>query len=45
MPIIFMNIPKYENSNGFRNINEAKKKQNVPEDRPLIPSIWLKNKT
>ena len=31
MPIIFMNIPKYKNSNGFRNINEVKKKQNVPE--------------
>ena len=42
---LVMNIHKYENSNGFRNINDAKKKQNVPEDRPLIPSIWLKNKS
>ena len=40
-----MNIPVETISSFFKKIKDAKKIQKVPDERPFIPSIWLKNRT
>ena len=40
-----MNIPVETISSFFKKIKDAKKIQKVPDERPFIPSIWLKNMT
>ena len=40
-----MNIPVETISSFFKKIKDAKKIQKVPDERPFIPSIWLKKRT
>ena len=40
-----MKIPVEFISLFLKKIKDAKKIQKVPDERPLIPSIWLKNRT